>query len=72
MILDEGMTPVQIAEVEGVDESYVRHIYPLFFLSPTIKEMVLSGSQPYSLDLKTIKKGFPLGWKEQRDLLNTS
>ena len=46
--------------------------YPLIklaFLSPDIMKAIIHGDIPPTISLGTLKKGFPLDWDKQRQML---
>lgn len=55
----------ELAKHKGVDESYVRRLLKLNFLSPKIKELIIDGKQPQHLKLQDIVYDVPLDWGEQ-------
>ncbi|MCC0025079.1 MAG: recombinase family protein [Hyphomicrobiaceae bacterium] len=67
--LDEikaGKSMQQISVEEGHAENYVRARIELAFLSPTIQQQILDGTQPADLTLdRLIKSEIPLAWSEQ-------
>jgi hypothetical protein len=62
---------VEIAEAEGITESYVGRLLPLAFLAPDIVESVLAGTQPVHLTTEMLTKrvDLPIDWREQETLL---
>ena len=66
--LDNGeySTIREIAEVVGIDESYIARIIRLSTLSPFIVRMFLNGTSPSGLSLsKLLSTPLPDSWKEQ-------
>ena len=61
-----------IAKAEGVTHRYVGHLMPLAFLAPDIVAAILAGRQPVDLTAETLTKrtDLPLGWGEQKTLLD--
>ncbi len=57
----------ELAQKKGVDESYVRRILNLNYLSPKIKEMILEEKQPKHLKIQDIIYDIPLLWSEQEE-----
>ena len=49
-----------------VDHSYVARTLRLASLAPDLVEMIVEGSEPNSLSLRRLMKGFPVRWDEQR------
>jgi len=62
---------VEIAEAEGVTESYVGRLLPLAFLAPAIVESVLAGTQPVHVTTEMLTKrvDLPIDCREQESLL---
>jgi ParB-like chromosome segregation protein Spo0J len=56
-----------LAEQEGVTDTYVCRLLPLACLAPDIVEAILDGRQPKGSRLAEILGNGPLAWKEQRD-----
>jgi site-specific DNA recombinase len=63
---------MEIAIAEGVSSTYVTRVIYRAFLAPDIVRAILSGTQPPTLTLDTLKKNLPLpiDWDEQRKLLD--
>ena len=63
-----------IARQEGLNDSYVSHLLPLAFLAPDIVEAIAAGRHPADLTAETLVKrvDLPLGWDEQKTLLNVA
>ena len=61
----------EIAEKEKVFDTEITRILPLAFLAPTIIEDILTGRQPETLNVKSLKRISPLptDWTEQRKRL---
>jgi hypothetical protein len=59
-------TIAEIALAEKINESYVGRVLRLTLLTPDIVEAILSGRQPPKLQLESLLKRFPVGWREQR------
>jgi hypothetical protein len=59
---------VELAKREGLNDSYVRRLVRLAFLSPTIIEAICAGWQPADLTAQELTRGadVPLGWSEQQ------
>jgi hypothetical protein len=49
-----------------LDHSYVARTLWLASLAPDLVEMIVEGSEPNSLSLRRLMKGFPIRWDEQR------
>jgi site-specific DNA recombinase len=62
---------MEIAIAEGVSSTYVTRVIYRAFLAPDIVRSILSGTQPPTLTLETLKQSLPLpiDWDEQRRLL---
>ena len=61
----------EIAEREGVYDSYVKRLIPLALLAPEIVQRICDGSQPASLTTEALKHNapLPLEWTKQRQIL---
>jgi site-specific DNA recombinase len=59
---------IEIAKREGVNDSYVRRLIPLAFLSPAIIEAICAGRQPLDLSAEKLRRAapLPLEWREQQ------
>ena len=68
----EAMTIADLARKQGVTRSYASRLIRLNFLAPAIVEAIVSGTQPVSLDAKTLLNlpDLPLDWTAQRALLH--
>jgi DNA invertase Pin-like site-specific DNA recombinase len=62
----------QIADREGLSDSYVRHMVPLGLLAPTIVESICAGRQSVSLSAERLKDhaNLPIEWDAQHQLLS--
>ena len=62
----------QIADREGLGDSYVRHLVPLGLLAPAIVESICAGRQSVSLSAERLKDhaNLPIDWDAQRRLLS--
>jgi hypothetical protein len=62
----------QIADREGLSDSYVRHVVPLGLLAPTIVESICVGRQSVTLSAERLKDHarLPLEWDAQQKLLS--
>ena len=49
-----------------MDVCYVRRIMKLANLAPDIVEAILDGNEPEDFTVKTLRKGVPLLWEDQR------
>lgn len=58
-----------LAKREGGTQRYIAHLLKLAWLAPDIMEAITRGDIPSAVSLDYLKKGFPLGWKEQRKVL---
>jgi site-specific DNA recombinase len=58
----------ELAEKEGIAESYVRRMMRLNYLSPKIKEMIIDGKQPKHLKLQDFMGDIPMLWAEQEEM----
>ena len=61
----------EIAQREGLTDSYVRRLVRLAFLSPTIIETICTGQQPIELTVQGLTRGaaVPLSWQDQLQAL---
>lgn len=61
---------MEIAQAEGVTNSYVTRVIYRAFLAPDIVQAILDGTQPPGLTLDKLKQNLPLpiDWNEQRKL----
>jgi hypothetical protein len=58
----------ELAEKKGIDESYVRKILNLNYLSPKVKEMILDGTLQKEVKLQDlVSMGKELVWEEVRE-----
>ena len=59
---------IELAKREGLNDSYVRRLVRLAFLSPTIIEAICAGWQPADLTAQELTRGadVPLGWSDQQ------
>jgi site-specific DNA recombinase len=59
---------IELAKREGLNDSYVRRLVRLKFLSPTIIEAICAGWQPADLTAQKLTRGsdVPLGWCDQQ------
>jgi hypothetical protein len=58
-----------LAAKKKIDESCVRRIINLNYLSPKIQEMILDGTQPKYIQLQDLIRGIPMLWSEQEKKL---
>ena len=56
----------KLAEQQGVDPSLIGRTLRLATLAPAITEAILSGREPYGLSIRSLVKGLPACWQEQR------
>lgn len=64
---NEVVSVRELSRREKCSEGYIRRILPLAFLAPDILESILDGTQPSSIDLKSIiANTIPLSWEAQR------
>jgi hypothetical protein len=61
----------EIAAAEKINESYVSRNMRLTLLARDIVEAILVGRQPAGLKLDILLRRFPVGWREQRELILT-
>jgi site-specific DNA recombinase len=62
---------LEIAQRDGVPDSYVRRLMPLAFLAPSVVEAICSGHQPPDLTAERLTRRvkLPLCWTEQKKAL---
>ncbi len=63
----EFATIEDLANDNQVDASYVRRILRLNSLAPDIVEAILAGEEPSGISLRSLYRGIPLSWDEQRN-----
>ena len=56
----------ELASAKKIDVSYVRRMLRLNSLAPDIVEAILQNDAPDHLSLRTLYRGTPLSWEEQR------
>jgi len=73
-LVDQGVyaSPKELAEKENIEVTHVYRVMRLTMLAPDIIEAVLDGTQPRTLTLQNIVRGFPISWTEQRALYGFS
>ena len=62
----------EIAEAEGVTQSFVNRLLRLTLLAPDIVEPILDGRQAKGLQLAVLTGKLPSAWQEQRQHLPTT
>jgi hypothetical protein len=67
----EGRTLSDVAAIEGVELSEVSRILPLAFLSPSIVDSILAGTQPATMTTQRLLRlgNLPASWRQQSELL---
>lgn len=67
----QGRTLSDIATAERVELSEVSRILPLAFLSPSIVDSILAGTQPVSLTAQRLSRlaDLPASWHQQSEML---
>jgi site-specific DNA recombinase len=67
----QNRTITDVAMVESVEASEVSRILPLAFLSPSIIDSILAGTQPVSLTPQRLSRipDLPASWRQQSELL---
>lgn len=70
-MLEEGTfrSAAEIAEVDGVTQSFVNRLLRLTLLAPDIVEAILDGRQSKGLQLEELTDAIPSAWEEQRQRL---
>ena len=56
----------ELAEQQGVDASLIGRTLRLATLAPDITQAILAGQEPYGLSIRSLTKGLPSDWNEQR------
>lgn len=56
----------ELASSKKIAVSYVRRMLRLNSLAPDIVEAILNNDAPAHLSLRTLYRGIPLNWAEQR------
>ena len=56
----------ELARREGQERAFLFRALSLVNLAPDIIEAILNGSEPSSITLSRLRKGFPDDWDEQR------
>ena len=62
----EFSTVDELATAKKIDVSYVRRMFRLNSLAPDIIEAILNNDAPDHLSLRTLYRGIPLSWEQQR------
>lgn len=62
----EYLTIEELASAKKIDVSYARRMFRLNSLAPDIVDAILQNDAPDHLSLRTLNRGFPLSWAEQR------
>lgn len=67
-LLEDGTyrSAAEIGEAEKVDPSFVNRLLRLTLLAPDIKEVILDGRQPKSIQLQDLMRNMPSEWEEQQ------
>ncbi len=66
----EYATIREVAAAEKINETYVGRVLRLTLLAPEVVEAIVNGRQPVGLRLDGLVKRFPVGWREQTDVLS--
>lgn len=69
--IDDGTvaTVKEIAERIGCNESYVARIMRLSMMSPVILRKIIKGDYPPGLTINRARRGLPVMWTEQEEIL---
>jgi len=59
----------ELADAEGVDQSYACRLLRLTLLAPAIVTEILNGRLNSEIMLKQLLKPFPVNWDEQKALI---
>ncbi|MGC4023809.1 MAG: hypothetical protein QM744_00845 [Mesorhizobium sp.] len=67
----QGKTIIEVAKSENAAPADVSRILPLAFLSPSITDSILTGTQPASLIAQHLSRfiDLPASWRQQSELL---
>ncbi|MFN8891388.1 MAG: hypothetical protein ACK530_01985 [Alphaproteobacteria bacterium] len=60
----------ELAAAEKINPSYVSRVLRLTLLAPEMVEAILDGRQPEGVTLRGLLEGVPVGWGEQRSLVD--
>ena len=68
--LDAGHyeTPKELAQKEKIEPTHMYRLMRLTLLAPDIIQAIMNGTQPRALTLQNVIRGFPVSWREQRDM----
>ncbi len=68
--LDAGHyeTPKELAHKEKIEPTHMYRLMRLTLLAPDIIQSIMNGTQPRTLTLQNVIRGFPVSWREQRDM----
>jgi site-specific DNA recombinase len=69
LITGTASSMTELGKQEGVTQQYIAQVIKLAFLSPDIMKAIIRGDIPSTLTLDILKKGFPLDWDKQRQML---
>ncbi len=72
--LDAGHyeTPKDLAHKEKIEPTHMYRLMRLTLLAPDIIQAIMNGTQPRALTLQNVIRGFPVSWREQRDMFGFS
>ena len=62
----------ELAQAEGVNQSYACRVLRLTLLAPPIVTAILNGESNLDLTLKELTRPFPIRWDEQLTAVNVS
>jgi hypothetical protein len=60
----------ELARREGQERAFLFRALSLVNLAPDIIEAILDGTEPSTVTLSRLRRGFPDGWNEQRKLFD--
>lgn len=71
LVSKRAKNTLEIAQRDGLPDSYVRRLIPLAFLAPSVVEAVCAGRQPPDLTAENLTRrlGLPVSWTEQEKTL---
>ena len=73
-MIESGQTESNsdLARKLKLDQSYIARTIRLTSLAPDLVEAILEGQEPDGLSLRSLRRDLPLGWDEQRRMLEPS
>ena len=65
----EGLTMTELAKQLKLEVAWVAEAMRMTRLAPDILAAIVEGKQPRYLNLQAVRRGIPLDWQEQRQVL---